>query len=836
MSTSTATAYRCCNDERLAAVRARDGLNGIEAVELIVPAGELVELPQSLEVVFVKPIAAIPPAEAFRIVGGSRGRGLTVTAVAPTHDPSVVRVELEAPGDLNTYELRLVDPAAEPNPPPGIDPVLARCEFSFSVVCETDVDCLETAACAPVTIDDPRIDRLGRDYPGFRRVLLDRMAKLHPNWQQRNPADVRVALVEALAYIGDQLSYEQDAIATEAYLGTARHRVSARRHARLVDYRMHDGLSSRTFLQLLLDDAAPAIPAGPTEAAAGTFLTGSPGDATSFDASDTRGRRRLAERRRSGSKVFHIVEEQGVAAVAPSVFTPDHNRMSFYTWSGDDCCLPAGATRATLDGSFPDLAVDDVLIISEHLDPQTLVAADADPQRRYPVRLRRVEAGAEGAPLLDPATDAPITEIEWHAEDALPVATMVAVDGTEDVAVALGNIVLVEHGYLESTEQLTIGDPSRPWRPMLAVPSISQSAPPPVPGESARAMQALEVDDAQAHITLVSDDATWHPTRDLIGTGDQNLFVAEVDNDERVSLRFGRPEPDGTFRHGRTPTEVDGTATMAARYRTGFGPAGNVGADAIRLIVNSGEPETDLSATLRSAVAEVTNPLAAWGGRSLESIEHVRQVAPFAFNVQERAVTADDYARRAEQFHNIDVGGVQQAIAQLRWTGAWYTVFVAVDRVGGVPVDDEFETALRDYLDTYRMAGHDIEIEGAVDVPLEVELEVQLVSTAFRSVVLDEIRDVLSNRRLIDGRLGLFHPDRLTFAQTVYLSPILAEVQSVAGVTGVRVTRFGPYRQPAIELRDVGYLEVGRNEIARLDGDPSRPDRGVLDIAVVGGR
>jgi hypothetical protein len=46
-----------------------------------------------------------------------------------------------------------------------------------------------------------------------------------------------VALVETLAYVGDHLSYTQDAVATEAYLGTARRRTSLRRHARLLDYR-----------------------------------------------------------------------------------------------------------------------------------------------------------------------------------------------------------------------------------------------------------------------------------------------------------------------------------------------------------------------------------------------------------------------------------------------------------------------------------------------------------------------------------------------------------------------------------------------------------------------
>ena len=66
-----------------------------------------------------------------------------------------------------------------------------------------------------------------------------------PDWRERNPADLGVALVELLAYVGDHLSYRQDAVATEAYLGTARRRVSVRRHARLVDYRMHDGCNAR---------------------------------------------------------------------------------------------------------------------------------------------------------------------------------------------------------------------------------------------------------------------------------------------------------------------------------------------------------------------------------------------------------------------------------------------------------------------------------------------------------------------------------------------------------------------------------------------------------------
>ena len=69
-----------------------------------------------------------------------------------------------------------------------------------------------------------------------------------PDWRERNPADLGITLVELLAYAGDQLSYYQDAVATEAYLGTARRRTSVRRHARLVDYPMHDGANARAWL------------------------------------------------------------------------------------------------------------------------------------------------------------------------------------------------------------------------------------------------------------------------------------------------------------------------------------------------------------------------------------------------------------------------------------------------------------------------------------------------------------------------------------------------------------------------------------------------------------
>ena len=75
--------------------------------------------------------------------------------------------------------------------------------------------------------------------------MLDRLSLLAPGWTERSTPDVGIALVELLAYVADELSYRQDAVATEAYLQTGAPRTSLRRHARLVDYVVHEGANAR---------------------------------------------------------------------------------------------------------------------------------------------------------------------------------------------------------------------------------------------------------------------------------------------------------------------------------------------------------------------------------------------------------------------------------------------------------------------------------------------------------------------------------------------------------------------------------------------------------------
>jgi hypothetical protein len=161
---------------------------------------------------------------------------LTSPILSPPEDAGkVLVVRVSEAGDFSTYTLRLVKDDTTDNPPDGIDPVLGAIDFSFKVLCGNDFDCQPVHDCPPEPVAAPEISYLAKDFASFRQLMLDRMALMMPQWKERNPADVGIMLVEVLAYAGDYLSYQQDAVGTEAYFGTARKRISLRRHARLVD-------------------------------------------------------------------------------------------------------------------------------------------------------------------------------------------------------------------------------------------------------------------------------------------------------------------------------------------------------------------------------------------------------------------------------------------------------------------------------------------------------------------------------------------------------------------------------------------------------------------------
>jgi hypothetical protein len=444
--------YFCCDLLRRSAVRgsALNGIDFLEVVDLEAPAEA--DRQRFLHVHLLNdPGALVFDLDEVRIEGGERIRGIEVVDVQMGLGPqaNVVVVEVDRRGDFSPYRLRLVRGLADDRSPPGFDPQLAAVEFSFKAECPTDFDCRPLHVCPPPEERPPLIDYLAKDYESLRRLMLDRMATLAPSWEQRNPADLGVTLVELLAYVGDEISYAQDSAFAEGFLDRARSRVSARRLARLVDYRMSEGVNARTYVHFAVSaDVTPLLPDEPVlpaRTAVTTLIAG---------------------------QDIHLPADPAVIARAAVVFETmrpvqalflDHNRMPFYAWGDRRCCLPKGATRATLAGHYPNLRVGETLIFEEIVGPRTGRPADADPARRHPVRLVSVEAiGEGGGPLTDPLTGDRVTEIAWAGADALPCAFCLSAETDEafgalfiePVSVARGNVVLADHGRIIEEEAL----------------------------------------------------------------------------------------------------------------------------------------------------------------------------------------------------------------------------------------------------------------------------------------------------------------------------------------------------------------------------------------------
>jgi hypothetical protein len=797
-------------------------LNGIQYLE--VAPGQ-----RRLDVHFLHSLTLVPtaPLETFNVEirGGVRVRDPQVTGISSSG--RVLSVDVASAGDFSIYTLRLVANAGVAAPPEGIDPALAQIEFRFKVDCPSDFDCRPADRCMPDPKVGPLIDYLARDYPSFRRLILDRLAVLMPNWQERNPADLWVTLAEAVAFRGDELSYYQDAVATDSYLGTARRRISVRRHTRLLDYAFHDGANARVWIAFEVGAEADGITLPGCDTVTGLggtqVLTRVPGLQPAID---TEGARTALA---AGAQPFELLE--------PITLYTAHNAIRFFTWSDEECCLPRGATRAFLSDDPANrlrLHAGDVVVFEAKKSATTGEPVDADAQQRAAVRLTRVDpeaplvGGIRGVPAVrrDPVTGQAFVEVEWDDGDALQFALCLSkrIGGKviADMAGACANVALADHGGTASRpdELRPVPGGRVPRYPLdrTAVAPLTQQARVRVAGSdltalvdstaSAASAMTCDLADARPAIDVRSegDRRRWLVRRDLLGSdAEANEFVVETENDGRAVLRFG----DGV--NGRTP--LDGER-LAARWRTGSGTAGNIGAEAIGHVVASG-------------ITGLRNPMAAQGGIPPQPLSQARLYAPQAFRRQERAVTADDYGTMMEREPR-----VQRAVATRRWTGSWYTMFITVDRRGTQAIDPEFEAALRTFIERFRMAGHDVEIDAPISVPLDIELHVCSRPGYFPADVEQRLLDVFSAARLPGGTTGFFHPDRFTFGQPVYLSALIAAAMAVPGVEYATPLRFQRLGRPAAGELASGRIPIARLEIARLDNDPNAPENGLLRLHV----
>jgi hypothetical protein len=832
----------CQNQQRRELVLQTPGLNGLDYLEVLGPTG----CGTQLALTFLKNAQGLALTAANISLTGDTV--LEVTGVGPvsSEDPLTVVVQLSGTGDFSPYTLTLVVSQTNSDPPPGIDPQLNTATFSFKAGCPTPVDCRQSQCCPSTLATPPDIHYLARDYNGFRQAMLDRIAVLVPSWTETHEADPGITLVEALAYAADRISYLQDAVNTEAYIGTARSRISLRRHARLVDYRLNEGANARAWICLQASQPNITVPAGTQ------FFPLIPGIAASVDPNEN-----VYAASMLASSPGPIFE-----SMAPLTLYPEQNQMDFYTWGDGQCCLPVGATSATLTGTFPNgayssLAAGQVLIFEEVVGPLTGNPADADPTHRWAVRLTYASTtDNSGNPLADPVNPGvQLTNIAWNSADALPFPLCISsvtsaglpVSG---VSVAHGNVIAADQGTWTVNESLgTVpGAPPAPvagvgcncatapgarvpmpyFEPMLAnrpltfafpyntnlpatqLPSASSFL---SPATATAATPTSAPSTATPQITVMSDDGqTWQPVEDLLSKdGEFAGFIPEIEWDGTAHLRFG----DGTY--GETP--ASGVA-FTATYRTGNGSAGNVGREALAHVLMVGG----------AGITSVRNPLAAAGGVDPETMQHIVQMAPFAFDSQMRCVTAADYGAMAAT-----LAGVSQAQGTIRWTGSWYSAFVSVDPVG--QWSSALQSQVKSGLDMLRMMGTDLVVEDAVFAGLNIGLDICVAPGFFQGDVFAALWQLLVTGDSCTGTPGFLNAANFQFGQTVYASPIVAAAQAVAGVKAVSLVTFERMNSPTPAGQPPpAQLTMAAVEIPCCNNDPNHADRGTLTLTMDGGK
>ncbi len=397
-------------------------------------------------------------------------------------------VSLDRAGSSGRYRLRVVEPGpgGRPGFEPyrGIDPRYATASFVF------DVD----APLPPIRpgssgrpYDGEDISYLFRDWEGLRQLMLDRLAVTLPEFTERHVPDFWITLVELLAYVGDDLSYYEDAVATEAYVQTARRRISVRRHARLLGYRLHSGCCARGWVCVSVSEPLE-LPLGLIRfAAAGMLADGGPVlDAATFPE----------------SLLGPLEHYSPLPANEDLTFAlrPEHNEIPLWSWGEADSRLATGATSAALvDGSADHgalaLSAGDVLVLEEIAQPQApgryptagepAALGPPDPGHRQAVRLTAVRR------LEDELYQQPLLQVHWAPEDRLQFELPVTVAG-QPACRALGNAVFVAHGvsYPPETVELDTRGCGRLARPGL---SFSSSFPDPdvVAREQARILRGL---------------------------------------------------------------------------------------------------------------------------------------------------------------------------------------------------------------------------------------------------------------------------------------------------------------------------------------------------------
>ena len=263
-----------------------------------------------------------------------------------------------------------------------------------------------------------------------------------------------------------------------------------------------------------------------------------------------------------------------------------------------------------------------------------------------------------------------------------------------------------------------------------------------------------------------------------------------------LQMQFDHPIDPSNFMYTKAYGLAPSNTTLTVKYTTGGGVESNVPSYTLKTItgityeINNEGLNATLLDRVKSSVA-CTNPEAATGGRSAESIDDIRLNAMAHFASQQRAMTAQDYVIRAysmpARFGSIAKAYVIQDYQlssdneRIANPLALNLYTLGLNAAGNFePLNRAVKENLQVYLNQYRMLTDAVNIKDAFIINIGVKFDIVTLPQYNSNEVLvnciNKFKELLSN-------------NKMQINQPIMLSKLYTEIDRVDGVQSVTSIR-----------------------------------------------
>jgi hypothetical protein len=449
----------------------------------------------------------------------------------------------------------------------------------------------------------PSISYTSRDFSTIRSALVDHVKIYFPDWQEWSESNLGVALLELVAYVGDNLSFYLDRTANELYLSTVTQRQNIINLVKLIGYspRTASAASARLRARIQLPQSDDAI------IRANIIFTD------------------------KGGTEWEILENTVIAAGTTDTYHQTVPKLPSITWetlgTGDGVTTDYAFTTANIS------VVAGTLYIKFYIGALLYnVTAEVDGTMALPFG---------GTGIVD--YDAGTIHLYFAAAHVPTNATLITASYQYDQK------IVAYQGRTRMDQYSGTGLPNQSYvlsdSPVLVAPIVPEEVSIPDPSR-------FEVWLGDPGAPFGTGAGTlWARVDSLVSASAiDTAYQIEIDDKDRITVMFG----DGSA--GAIPPSGSGNINII--YRVGGGVIGNIAVDYI---------DSSVSAWcgLLETTVRLTNYEHGSGGSERESLSEIRVNAPAYLRTNDSATTESDFDSLSSLYSKQGAGAVARAKCRL---------------------------------------------------------------------------------------------------------------------------------------------------------------------------